>query len=186
MTFDGTMTLHRDAAHHAEFEVCYETHFTRVYHLCLRYAGGDTAFAEDLTHEVFEKLLVHLPSLSEHEDLGGWLYRVATNQALSRLRQRRTFRQWLERALGSEPEPEHEAAADHAFETRELAGAALEVLRTLPAKERVVLCMKLLDGLSQQEIAQTLSMSKGYVSKLVARGVTALRAAGWEVDDGPA
>lgn len=180
----GTMALRRNVPHQAAFEASYQAHFPRVFQLGLRYGGGDTAFAEDVAHDVFCKLLTHLPTLSAHEDLGGWLYRVATHQALSRLRQRRTFRQWLSRALDSEPEPELAPAPDEALESRRLAQAAMGVLRQLPPKERVVLSMKLLDGLSQQEIAQILSMSKGYVSKLVARGVAALRAAGWEVDDG--
>ena len=43
--------------------------------------------------------------------------------------------------------------------------------------------MKLLDGKSGKEIADTLVMSEGYVSKLLARAWQRLRKAGWEVDD---
>jgi RNA polymerase sigma-70 factor (ECF subfamily) len=45
--------------------------------------------------------------------------------------------------------------------------------------------MHVLDGLSQREIARTLDLSEGYVSKLLARAWSKLRAAGWEVDEGP-
>ena len=58
----------------------------------------------------------------------------------------------------------------------------MDTLKKLPAKERVVVCMKYLDGRSQQEIAKTLGFSKGYVSKLVARALDRIRASGWEVD----
>jgi DNA-directed RNA polymerase specialized sigma24 family protein len=43
--------------------------------------------------------------------------------------------------------------------------------------------MKVLDGASQREIARALDVSEGYVSKLIARSVERLAAAGWEVDD---
>ena len=41
--------------------------------------------------------------------------------------------------------------------------------------------MKLLDEQPQREIAATLGLSEGYVSKLVRRGLDRLRAKGWEV-----
>jgi RNA polymerase sigma-70 factor (ECF subfamily) len=61
------------------------------------------------------------------------------------------------------------------------AAEALAFLRSLPPNERVVLCMKVLDGCSQREIAQALSLSEGYVSKLAKRALDRARARGWEV-----
>mgnify|MGYP000047103007 CR=1 FL=1 len=57
----------------------------------------------------------------------------------------------------------------------------LETVRALPAREGMVLTMLHLDGLSQSEIAQTLGLSRGYVSKLVARATAKVSARGWEV-----
>ena len=54
-------------------------------------------------------------------------------------------------------------------------------LQSLPGQERVVLALKILDGLSQREIAALLSLSEGYVSKLVARATARLGAKGWKV-----
>ena len=48
-------------------------------------------------------------------------------------------------------------------------------------QERVVLALKILDGLSQREIAALLSLSEGYVSKLTARATARLGAQGWKV-----
>jgi RNA polymerase sigma-70 factor (ECF subfamily) len=167
------------------FEVCYERYRHRVFHLCLRYGAGNSAWAEDVTQEVFLKLLAHLPALSDPEDLGGWLYRVATNQALSRLRKDRSFLSWVERAWRGAPE-ETDPPPDRLLEQHQDAATAMKTLEELPGRERIVLCMKLLDGKSQKEIAQTLALSEGYVSKLVARATARVRAAGWEVDDAEA
>jgi RNA polymerase sigma factor (sigma-70 family) len=47
-------------------------------------------------------------------------------------------------------------------------------LGQLPARERVVLGMVHLDGKSQREVAEILGLSKGYVSKLLARATARL------------
>ena len=68
-------------------------------------------------------------------------------------------------------------------ESRQNAERALAVLARLPGRQRVALSMKVLDGMSQREIASALGLSEGYVSKLIDRAWTTVRAAGWEVSD---
>lgn len=176
-------SLHAPARDDAVFEAAWRAHREKVYRLCLRYGGGAAQWAEELTQEVFISLFAKLPALSQTEDLGGWLYRVAANAALSRLRSEQSF---AARALAVffEREGEVAPAADVVFELRETEARALASLRKLPARERVVMCMRLLDGKPQREIAQVLGLSEGYVSKLVARGAQALMREGWELGDG--
>lgn len=156
------------------FEDAWDAHRARVYHWALRYGAGDAAFAEDLTHDVFLKLWASLPGLESHEDLGGWLYTVTARLAISRLRSRRgllaALAQWFQPATAAGP--------DEALEARRSSAAALAALGKLPERQRVVLCMISLDGLSQREVALQLKLSEGYVSKLVHRGQEALRAMG--------
>ena len=149
------------------FNACFRTHRERVFHVARRLGGGDAGWAEDVTHD------------------GGWLYRVTVNTALSRLRHERSVFGRVLRALRAEGEP-RAPSPETLLAEHEGAAAALRVLAELPPKERVVLSMKVLDGLSQQEIAQTLSLSEGYVSKLVTRAWERVRAAGWEVADAQA
>jgi RNA polymerase sigma factor (sigma-70 family) len=82
--------------------------------------------------------------------------------------------------------PDAPATPEDALDQQQTAYAASAALEALPGQERVVLCLKMLDGLSQREIAELLSLSEGYVSKLVARAIARLAASGWKVgDDGP-
>ena len=165
---------------HRTFEALYGAHRVRVFQLCLRYGGGSSGWAEDVTHDVFVKLFEHLPRLNAQDDLGGWLYRVTSNLALRKLRDRSL----LERILSLVKEPAlHAPPPDQLVEHREETARAVAAIQTLPAKERVVMSMKLVDGTSQQEIAQALGMSKGNVSKLLTRAREKLRDAGWEVSD---
>lgn len=164
-----------------DFEQCYDAHKEQVFRVCLRYAGGRVDWAEDAMHDVFVKLWERMGELGDRGDLGGWLYRVATNVCLTRLRKDKGL--WARtRHLLFEREESAPAAPDTLFDDKEAAGLALRMLEQLPARERVVLCMKVLDGKDQREIAATLSLSEGYVSKLLARAWARIEAAGWEVD----
>lgn len=164
------------------FASAYERHSQRVLRLCLRFGGGSLAWAEDVTHDVFMRLLSHLPGLSEQEDVEGWLVTVTTRLCLKRLeRERSIFGRVLLKLSGSSAEPA--SAPDEVFELKESARAVLSALSSLPPRERTVMTLLLAEGRSQQEICATLGLSKGYVSKLVSRGREQLAAAGWEVDD---
>jgi len=163
-------------------EACYLAHRQIVFHRCLRYGAGDVAFAEEVTQDVFLKLLEHLPNLRDTHDLGGWLHRVAANLAISRLRRERSLLGKLQ-ALWSVADRGDDDSALGVVERKQRADQVLDTLRVLPARERVVICMKLLDGASQREIARALDLSEGYVSKLIQRGLQRIADAGWEVDD---
>lgn len=152
----------------------YRRHHRAVFHLALRYGLGDEAWAEDVVQDVFVTLLDKLPSLSDHEQLDAWLYRVTTNRCLRRLQRDRFLRRPVVRwvlAGGSEAaaaSPEGQVFARRDLERTRLA------LERLPAKQRVVVCMCHVDGKSQREACEILGLSKGYVSKLLARGVAKL------------
>jgi RNA polymerase sigma-70 factor (ECF subfamily) len=178
------LELTLSADQRATFAACYQAHKARVFRLGLRYGRGQETWAEDLTQDVFMTLLKELPRLTEYEDLAGWIYRVATNSALTRLRRERSIlRQFQQLFLG--PSEAEESPRDR-VEMSETAREAEALMQSLPPKERMVLSMKVLDGLSQREIADTLGHSEGYVSKLLARAWDRIRAAGWEVADGQA
>lgn len=166
----------------ATFEATYEAHRRDVYRWGMRFAGGRSGWAEDLTHDVFLKLLEHLPRLDASTDLGGWLYRVTANLALTRLRRDRSLASRLGRFF-TEEEADPADPPDLGLTLREDAAEALEALRSLPPREAMVLTMKVVDGKSQKEIAEALQMSEGYVSKLVTRGWERIRAGGWEVSN---
>jgi RNA polymerase sigma factor (sigma-70 family) len=178
------------AVHRAEserFAALFEEHRESILRVCMRLGGGKLHFAEDVTHDVFVKLLENLPHLESQEqaNIGGWLYRVAVNASLERLRRERSFVGRILRRLRGEPALSA-ARPDVLLEQHEDAAAALAALERLPPLENMVIRLKFLEGQRQQAIARTLGLSEGYVSKLVARGCARLRAAGWEAPDADA
>lgn len=159
----------------------YQQHRQRVYHLCLRLSGGNQAWAEDAVQDVFIKLLERLEQLQEQEDLGGWIYRVTVNTCMTRLKREGSVWGKVRQALSaSQPRADHGTPERRVQVSQDLEAVA-EELKRLPAKERVVFCMRYLDDKPQQEIAAALSMSPGYVSKLLTRARARLERKGWEV-----
>jgi RNA polymerase sigma-70 factor (ECF subfamily) len=175
---EGTGT----SADRPTLEACYLAYRGVVFHRCLRYGAGDVAFAEEVTQDVFIKLMEHLPRLHDAHDLGGWLHRVTANLAISRLRRERSLLGKLQTMWSTTDRIQPDSAAG-IVERRQIADRVLDTLRLLAPRERVAICMKLLDDASQREIARTLDLSEGYVSKLIQRGLRRIADAGWEVDD---
>lgn len=162
-----------------ELADAFERYRHEVFHWALRFGAGDRDWAEDLTHDVFLRLHGHLRSLEARADLGGWLYTVTARLALTR---RRNERGWASR-LATFFKPQQSAPLDEQVAARQAARGAMALLSTLPDQERIVLCMELIDGLKQREIAELLELSEGHVSKLLKRARERVRIAGWEVAD---
>lgn len=159
-------------------ETAYRTHADYVLRVCLRFAGGDRAWALDRAQDVFVRLHENLEKLDLEEDLRPWLRQVAVNECLLDLR-RRERRSRILRWFGREPEasapsPEHEVV------TRRDTIALDVALGRLPPRERVLLGLLYFDGESLTDAAKFIGVSKGHASKLHKRALDLLGAREWE------
>lgn len=156
----------------------YERHKDRLFHVALRVGGGRRSFAEDVVHDVFVSLLQRIDGLKEHEDLGGWLYRVAMNAALTRLRREAVRANPMVRLILGDQQPEA-PSADVRVRLDEGMREALAALSTLPPRERVAFCMVHLDDAPLAQVASVLGCSVSYACKLAQRAEAALQRAGY-------
>ena len=156
------------------FAEVFRRHYPTVYTVLLRLTGSPEE-AEDLVQEVFMRLYERPLDGGAEVNLGGWLYRVASNTGFNALRSRR--RRWnhllrwarLERPLGAEsPNPAAEA------ERKATAGAIRETLAELPERDRTALILRH-SGVSYAEIAAALDVKPGSVGTILARAERALR-----------
>lgn len=131
----------------------YEAHARRVYTVVRRLAGDDH-LAEDLSQEAWVRAFEKLHLFRGDASFGTWMYRLATNVALNRLR-RLGRRPEVETGaeLGSPPPP-----PDDGILTRRALRRALD---RLPPGYRQVLVLHDVEGWTHREIAEELRVTEG-------------------------
>ena len=148
-----------------EFEALFQQHWNR---LCgLLYAlSGDWAEAEDLVLEAFVLLYRRPPA--QEDNLGGWLYRVATRLGLNALRARQRRQHYEERAGKlslDEDQPWDPAAVVEKAQEQAEVRAVLGAMR--PRSAQVLLLRH--SGMAYAEIGAILGVAPGSVGTLLAR-----------------
>jgi len=162
-------------------EAAYRNHSQYVFSVCLKFAGGDRAWALDRAHDVFMRLSDNLTTLRLDEDLRPWLRKVAVNECLLDLRRGERRRRLL-RLFGLAPETSAiaEPRPERAFAVAQDVVALDRALCDLPAKERMLLGLMYFEGESLTDAAQLIGVSKGQASKLHKRALEALAKREWE------
>jgi RNA polymerase sigma factor (sigma-70 family) len=126
--------------------------------------GGPGIDAEDIAQEVFLVARRRLRSFAGPGKVSTWLFRATERIALAARRKRR-WRRWLaghsDAAASSMGAPRPTPA--EAFERGREIGEVYRVLDRLPERQRRVLILFELDGLSTEEIAQLVGARMGTV-----------------------
>lgn len=144
--------------------------YVRFYDDVLRYVNSlvrDYYEAEDITHDVFAKLMTAITKYEERAvPFTAWIMRVARNAALDHLRARRAIPTETVRIDDTRAEVGQRRGAD-----------IREALEELPDDQRVVLVLRHVMGLSPIEIACTMHRTESSVHGLHHRGRRALKGA---------
>ncbi|MEO7892553.1 MAG: sigma-70 family RNA polymerase sigma factor [Vicinamibacterales bacterium] len=153
-----------------------------VYHLALHLLG-DAQEALDLSQEVFLRVFRTLPQFRGQASLRTWIYRIVVTQASNRKRWWRRRRQSQQVALeehvalhGELRESRQASMPDRVLQQVETAGRVHAALDTLPFEQRVAIVLREIDGLSYEEIAESLGVAVGTVKSRLGRARLALRA----------
>jgi RNA polymerase sigma-70 factor (ECF subfamily) len=120
------------------------------------------ADAWDVVQEVFERMLTHGAAFRREARPMTWVYRVTTNVALNQIRSRK-LREPLLTVVPTEP-----STAVDQVESRQL---LTRWLGLLDDREIEVATLLFIDGLTQQEVADVLDLSR----KTIVREVEELR-----------
>ncbi len=141
----------------------------------------DDAEAEGVVQETFLKFFEKLEQFEPRAKVSTWLYRVAYNASIDKIRKRRPAQMWLgnDDGDGAEFFPGNLADWRYAPEAwlssleaqRELTRA----ISALPEKQRLVFRLRELDGFSTAETAEILGISVGSVKVRLHRARLLLR-----------
>jgi RNA polymerase sigma-70 factor (ECF subfamily) len=167
------------------FEILVKRYQEKVYGLGLRFLGNPKD-AEEILQETFFQVSQKLDTFRGEARFSTWLYRIATNQALMRLRaNQRHATESLEEFLPLYNEEGRlarldldygrAARADELLESQELAQKALEAIGKLPEAYRAPLVLRDLEELSTEETAQILNLEPNLVRTRLHRARLMLR-----------
>src|SRR5882762_5013248 len=178
---ERTLAGDRDA-----YRVLVERHSHNVYRLAYRMAGN-AHDAEEIVQEAFLRGYQKLKQFAGQANFGTWVYRIAANYAIDRLRQRKvedarreqpsresedgTEMDPLAQLKDSAPSPERLAASS------QLALRLQQALQELTPAERTAIVMRHWEGSGIEEIAAVLKSSTTAAKNTVFRAVQKLRAA---------
>lgn len=144
-----------------------------VYNLALRMVGDrDDAF--DMTQEAFIKAYGSLSSFRGDSKFSVWIYRIATNVCLDFLRSK-SRKQQVSLTVSDDDEdaqldiPDPKADPEQQLMQKISMQSVEEGLKTLPDKQRQILVMRELGGMSYAEIGAALSLEEGTVKSRIFR-----------------
>ena len=178
---DAELVARLKAGDQAAYAQLVEEHAGRIYRLALRMMGNE-ADAEDVLQETFLNAFRSIDRFEERSSLSTWLYRIASNAALMRLRRKEpeqiSVDEPLERDDGDlVPRqffdfcclPEEDLLRDEAVAEMNRA------VEELPPTLRSVFILRDIEGLSTEETAKALGLSVSAVKSRLMRARLKLR-----------
>jgi RNA polymerase sigma-70 factor (ECF subfamily) len=171
--------LSRGGDRHAFAELV-ELYKDKIFHLGYRMLNQKQE-AEDVVQETFLRVYKNLDRYDENQKFSTWIYRIATNLCIDRLRKRKpSYSIDAEMTDGEGTDWHSMLASDDAGPDEELILSETqqnirEAIQTLPDKYKSVVILRYLHDMSLQEIGEVLEMPVTTVKTRVHRGREFLR-----------
>lgn len=145
----------------------YRRYRERVYRVAFRIVL-DRDDALDVTQEVFVRVLRSIDRFQHQSRVSTWITRIAVNAAIDELRRRKRTKA-LTQAISEEPR--EEVRFDRVLETERVRAA----IGKLQPEQRVCLTLREMEGLSYEEIAESLGWPIGTVRSRIHRARARIR-----------
>lgn len=139
------------------FEDLYREYASFVYNVSLKMMQNETE-AKEVTQDVFLKVYSKLSSYRFESAFKTWLYRIAVNTALTRLREKQRVnkvRVYMEGEAEKGVEPFEE---NKSFLRRDDALEVERILEKIQPDHKLCLILRELEGLSYEEMSETLEI----------------------------
>lgn len=157
-----------------------ELYKDKVFQICFRMLGNRHE-AEDMAQEAFVRAYVNIHSFNISMKFSTWLYRIATNLCIDRIRKKKPDYYLDAEVAGTEGlDMYSQVAADTVLPEDELESLELQEtieaeIEKLPEKYRSPIVLKYIEELSLKEISEILDLPVGTVKTRIHRGREALR-----------
>ncbi len=143
----------------------YDEYHPKILRYVTKIAGKTDA--EDITQDVFEKVSRGLADFEGRSKLSTWIYRIATNTALDRLRSASFSHSKNESAMEENADIEDRDAwsgqkkgqIDRELVRKEMSECVKEYVDKIPSEQRTAIVLSELEGFKNREIAEILEIS---------------------------
>jgi RNA polymerase sigma-70 factor, ECF subfamily len=142
---------------------------------------GNRHEAEDIAQEAFIRAYVNIKSFNQDLKFSTWLFRIATNLCIDRIRKKKPDYYLDAEVSGTDgltmysQLPSNSPLPENELESLELQETVQKEILKLPEKYRSVIVLKYMEELSLNEISEILDMPLGTVKTRIHRGREALR-----------
>jgi RNA polymerase sigma-70 factor (ECF subfamily) len=157
------------------FDELYERHADTVWRWLTRLLGPDPD-REDLAQQIFSEVFDALHRFRGDARFRTFLYRVVVNTAVDQLNRRRRRRDGDDVAELVDVVADPGRSPEQSAEQRQQVASALELLDRIKPKKRVAFLLRVVEGLSLEEVAEVVDASVPTVAQRVRHASIELRA----------
>ncbi|WP_372934067.1 RNA polymerase sigma factor [Mariniphaga sediminis] len=157
----------------AAFDVLYRTYCQRLFGFVLQIIKTETD-AEEIVQEVFLKLWETRLQIDKHAVFESYLFTIAHNTTISLIRKRLSEKKYVD-YISSLQEVTSASEPDGETEFKELSQQLQNLLEKLPTRQKEVFLLHREEGLTYQQIAEKLDISKNTVENHIAKALQFLR-----------
>ncbi|MCF0178463.1 MAG: RNA polymerase sigma factor [Bacteroidales bacterium] len=152
------LDLFNNGEENQAFNLLVRTYGERLYwhlrHLVLNHDDAD-----DLLQNTYMKAWGALSTFREESGLFTWLYRIATNEAITFLKKQR-LRSFISFS-STDKQVERKLQGDPLFNGDKVQLALHKAISTLPPKQKAIFCIRYFNEMKYEEIAKLLDTSEG-------------------------
>ncbi|HVN80837.1 MAG TPA: sigma-70 family RNA polymerase sigma factor [Terriglobia bacterium] len=162
------------------FETLIHLYQTPIYNIAYRILG-DPSEAAEAVQETFMKIYKAIKSFRGDSGLKTWIYKIAISESLNR---HRWWKRWRKNVIASLDEPlnfsengpryldvpDNLPSPESYYASRETERAVQKALDKLPFDFRIVVVLRDIEGMSYEDIGETLKLSQGTVKSRLWRG----------------
>jgi RNA polymerase sigma-70 factor (family 1) len=161
----------KDDSEHA-FKLIYNQYYDRIYQTAVRYLKSSEV-GQEVVQDVFMKLWLERNDLPQLSSLEAWLYTIAKNNILNRLK--RSAVEWKAKRHFTNHTPQSEQTTLNALNDREYSGLLREAIEELPLQQRQVFELARHEKLTYAEIGKKLQISPLTVKTHMSRALQHIR-----------
>jgi RNA polymerase sigma-70 factor (family 1) len=169
---EATLLLKVANGDEISFRQLFEHYWDNIYGVALAYTKS-TVIAEEMVQDVFLKIWLNREKLAMVEKFDGYLFTVARNHIFNELRKKVKEEPFIDSLLNYFQEtsgsPEQQLLNK---ESEQLINMAI---KQLPPQQRIIYCLCRQDGLSQDEIATKLQISRHTVKSHMNKALKFIR-----------